>query len=844
MPGFTVNADTRALYKYNEASVTGTGYATAVDACALGGTARNLAESGMAGGGLSRNYTHIINGPNLQGRARWFPGSGLNAHLERVGDATISAALLGSWSWEAWVCPNQQSQNVWSYCGAVSATAAENYLGQVYFDTTGFINMFWETGGGSAVSSASAAGAISWGVWQHVAITMDWSGATVTVRFYVNNTLVSTVTGKTKATGGANADFYVGKDPGGNANYWGAIKDIRLSNKVRDATEIAASVATSATDYQHAIDGNTLWLLRLNEEPDAIEETDYGYHLRKVSGTITVVDPLVTDSGHARAMDASTEYDGHWGYEPFRLMLEGDWTYQCWVQFDSGYAGVQRGQWVYGDPGVESLATNFVSLDLNGTRVLQLYQEYAGGTDVISAMTTPIFPTLADGLNKHLLTVTKRNTGGTACELKFYRDTTLVETLTPAQIFAGGTSSWLRVSSGASGGANAMLGRVDDQRWMVGVVTLSDIEDLFEETSSGGVPEIALVSPAEGAIDTTDSIVIDVTDVDDDIFSVIIYVQNVNLGTVELVVHGTIGAATIFAPFSSSVRTPITDGYRYTITRTGGWIDTDITVHVLATDTLGNSDEDEFDFAPDYVVIPPVITLDSPAEGPIATTDDLVVHVTDADDGLFFVVMWIELVTSGIIELVLHGTIVSPTFFDPYGTSGRTVIADGYEYTIHRDAGWVDSAIRLHVFAQDLSGHTTTEVFEFEPDFDGVYACGLEGVRPVVTIESPLPVDTPASPISATDPLVFTITDADAEPGVGGGLQRVVPMLVFPEALRSLGAQMIHDGDAFAPMFTGSTREAITGGYRYTVVWWNEGRWPSRPRLLPFAYDLRGNEAL
>lgn len=731
MPGFSVTAATRALYKYNESSVPGTGYATAVDAAAFGGTARNLTETNAAVSGLSRNYTHIVNGDGRSdcGYARWFPGSGLNACLARTGDATFTSNLLASWSWEAFVCPNQQSQNVWSYIGASSTNSAENCLGQVYFDTTGYINMYWETGSGTTVSSASAAGAITFGVWQHVAVTMDWSGATVTVKFYVNGSLITTVTGKTKATGGGNSDIYIGKDSHGNANYWGAMKSVRVSKKLRDASEVAASAALLSTTCEHTTDGDTLAHWKLAEAPDAHEQTEYGYHLRKVGGSITVVDPLVSDSGHARHMDASTEYDAHWGYEPFRAMLAGDWTYQAWVQFDSGYASAQRGQWVYGDPGSDTSVVNFTSLDLNSNRKLQLFMEHGAGLDSINEMSVVLFAAVADGYNKHLITVSKRNTTGTNHELKFYLDDTLVDTIVATQGYDGGEQSYLRISSGASGGSAAMLGRVDDQIWNAEVITQDELDDIFVETSSGGSPVIELVSPAEGAIALDDDIVIDFTDVDDDLVGILIFVQLVNADIHEMVYHGhpTVTPAFYGAYLAASTIEDIADGKRVTITRDGGWVDSDIVVKAWAVDALGNSDAEEFAF-------------------------------------------------------------------------------------------------------------TTA--------FDGVYACAVGGERPVVTIISPLPVDDPEEPISATDPLVFTVTDPDAEPGLGGGLKRVVPILVFPDALRSKGAQLIHDGDDFYPMFTGSTREAIEGGYQYTVVWWNEGRWPSRPRLLPFAYDLTGLEAL
>jgi hypothetical protein len=111
--------------------------------------------------------------------------------------------------------------------------------------------------------------------------------------------------------------------------------------------------------------------------------------------------------------------------------------------------------------------------------------------------------------------------------------------------------------------------------------------------------------------------------------------------------------------------------------------------------------------------------------------------------------------------------------------------------------------------------------------------------RPVVTVESPLPYNDPDYPIDPTEWLVFTVTDEDAEPGLGGGLERALPIILFPDGTDAL----VHDGDTFRPRFAGSTREAISGGYRYTVRP-SSGRWTQAPTLLPYAYDGTGLEAL
>jgi hypothetical protein len=331
--------------------------------------------------------------------------------------------------------------------------------------------MYWESGAGVDRGTPQTTGtALVAGTWYHVAITVDNSGATSTVKFYVNGAIQQTTAGVVKATGGTTTtDFTIGGNGvAPTTHYHGALKDMRFSSAVRTAAEVAASAAL--TTYQHATDASTFAHYRFNEAPDAIEESEYGYHARKVAGTISVVDGINNDGGDARYFSTSTEYDCHWGYEPFRSAMTGDWTFQCWLKMDSGYHSRSPGPgiWVYGDPGVDSSATNFIALDLYGptTPVLRVFQEYGAGSDSSSPMTVGIFPNVAAGLEPQLVTVTQKDIGGGTYQIKFYLGPTLLQTLTTANNYENGTTSWLRLSSGGSSGTNALGGTMDDARWL------------------------------------------------------------------------------------------------------------------------------------------------------------------------------------------------------------------------------------------------------------------------------------------------------------------------------------------------------------------------------------------
>lgn len=484
--GFSVDATTVILYKFNELEVAGTGYATAVDEVG----SRDLTEIGAATSGLSTNYTHIINGPAGTRYARYFPAAIVNGARLGIATADSGAVTLfqGSWSVECWILPQGVGLtcSLFTFAGpATSETAANNYQAEVQVTSTGGVTVFWEHGNGTDDIMSFAAGTVSVGAagtvqWQHFQLTVDRSVSPSVIKCYVNGILKGSTTEPDVPTGGTTATLTIG---GSNFNtgvstWKGGMKSLRLSNTVRTAAEAAANAAS--TTYEHEVDASTFALWQFNEEPDAIEESTYGYHVRKVLGSLTVVDPLIQDGGQARNFaSAASEYDGHYDYEPFRAMLAGDFTFEGWCKMDSDYAAADRGWWVYGDPGTDVTATNFFSLNLFGpTGGLYYFMEHGIGVDQNAPMTLPMFTSSTDAQTRHYIAITKRNTGGTAQEIKFYKDAVLIETINVAQGYDGGTSSYLRLSSGSSVSATPFAGSMDDTRWSTGVRTISELNDI------------------------------------------------------------------------------------------------------------------------------------------------------------------------------------------------------------------------------------------------------------------------------------------------------------------------------------------------------------------------------
>jgi hypothetical protein len=106
--------------------------------------------------------------------------------------------------------------------------------------------------------------------------------------------------------------------------------------------------------------------------------------------------------------------------------------------------------------------------------------------------------------------------------------------------------------------------------------------------------------------------------------------------------------------------------------------------------------------------------------------------------------------------------------------------------------------------------------------------CGGGEITPPV-VNNPVPAV--GTRVASSGSVQFDTTDDT-------GLRRVVVMASF----RDGGAdEVVHDGNSFRSPYDGSTRSAITGGFRYTVV--RRGGWRGRSvKLRTVAIDTSGNE--
>lgn len=229
-------------------------------------------------------------------------------------------------------------------------------------------------------------------------------------------------------------------------------------------------------------------------------------------------------------------------------------------------------------------------------------------------------------------------------------------------------------------------------------------------------------------------------------------------------------------------------------------------------------------------------------EGEIGAGDPVVVDVTDDSGDLARIVITVSFASGGSPELVYEGLAPFPVdSFPEYYAAGSSVVvvAGGRRFTLNRASGspgWPDD-FEVKTRAWDALGNYTEHVCAYTvsgPVFD---ACINPGDPPLVTILYPLPFNDPGFPIARTAHIGARITDPQGR----ANLRRCVPVLIFPDR-PDLGKFMIHDGDNFDGLFAGSSRQETADGWDYDIIW-HAGSWPSRPKLLPFAYDLDGNEA-
>lgn len=322
---------------------------------------------------------------------------------------------------------------------------------------------------------------------------------------------------------------------------------------------------------------------------------------------------------------------------------------------------------------------------------------------------------------------------------------------------------------------------------------------------------ITLVAPSNGTeIARDDTVTLDV-EAAVDLAAVFIYLVQES-GALELVYDNA-----DFAPdFTDSTKTPIAEGLRFALTRSGrGWRGTNLTLEVSAVDLEGGTLTDEFAF-PLEEEPPPAVTLVSPTNGStIARTAAITVDVSALVDVATITIY--NIFADASWELVYDGA--TETFSPEFNTSSKAVQGDGLRFTLRRDNQWQGTGVLLNITATLLTGDTTS----LAPEFDLVY----QQPAPTVTLVGISDGD----PIDRDIAITVDITDPQ-------GLAFVTLYTVPPSGVWEL----IYDGEAFAPDYSDSEISTIANGFRL-VLRRNNG-WKGHELVLKArGADLTGETA-
>lgn len=379
----------------------------------------------------------------------------------------------------------------------------------------------------------------------------------------------------------------------------------------------------------------------------------------------------------------------------------------------------------------------------------------------------------------------------------------------------GGTARPVIVFNNGYGQALFHNAPGDEDAWL-------DVAEMLNDSSGGGGgpsdttdPTISAFTPTGGSsIARADTIAVDVAD-ETALEHVGISAELAD-GTVLQVYDG----SAFVGPFAAS-STLVSD--TYTIEHDApGWPSSTVDLHVVAVDTSGNSATATGSFTITDAPAAPTVGPFSPSDGGNTTrTGTVTIDVTD-DEGRTA----IKLVT--IAVTLADGTTITAyngAAFPGALTAGssRSDITNGYRYTlVHASPGWASSALTYRITAVDTQGrittHTSYNLVITDPP------APADATAPTVALVSP----SAPGEITRATPIIVDVTDTSA-------LVVVFVWVTYP----GRAPDIVHDGDAFAELFSSSTRASISGGYRYTLR--RNGGWPAAPTVRIRPIDAAGN---
>ncbi len=399
-----------------------------------------------------------------------FATAPVQEHVNLANNATILTALKTQHTVEFFVrWQAGQASTVFTMGGANAINLRVDVL-----ETTGYLNLFWEISGVDQQMTQTAGVGVVANVWSHVAIVKS----TASVLFYVGGVLQQTVT-RTASPGGigepngATSELHLGCNRGTNLGFHGALKDLKITTRVKTGVEIAADAALLNTTFELPLTGDTLVLYRMNDTEEIVRDSGTVgltlYHDARTAVEPRAVPGLIKDGGKGLLfwndanIQSHTFGDTSWGTPTvaFRTMLLSAFTFECWIEMATPSLSAQHGLWCWNTPGNVPANLNFMTVDVTSDGRIMWWEEY--GIDSDSTVTsTAIIPA-----GTHHLGLRRNATVAGFHTVDMFVDGVLVDTLTGLVAFDNGdiTSAQFFLGYGSLKTVAPFYGALDDVRF-------------------------------------------------------------------------------------------------------------------------------------------------------------------------------------------------------------------------------------------------------------------------------------------------------------------------------------------------------------------------------------------
>ena len=528
--------------------------------------------------------------------ARWFDD--INDRLldpNDIGATRANEIWANDGTIEAWIFKDQIGGGTqWIFSSdAISGGSNNNVLATLEIRTGGEIALFWQSG--SKVSrSVISTGTIGAGVWTHVAAVWTLNGGNRDVEFFINGVTAGTGSAL-NGSGGQNTRMVIGATRGSTLWYGGKIAAIHVQLEALSAATLVTHAASARSVF--AATANTWALFNFPEAPSVFDVGPHGLHLNPASlsnsshsyGAL----PVRAGSASVRATGSSSGwYHPHNAAFVSTFQGSAEWTMELWISPQRVVTTSDRGLFAYFASG-ESDATNvlaFFVIARSSGDVGEVATENGPGVNSTATGTVDLI-TAANEYAAIYYAIAKEDNGDGTHDMLVYVNGALADTIGPLDDSTGGdatTALWSIMSANGAFSSTDMGGLLNYAHLSNIARSASYISDAYDAGILVGAPAdttppvVANVLPAAGGpLLPTDAVSFDVTD-ETGLAAIIVAGYYPSDRTYDVIHDGT-----AFGFGYSGTRTPITDGYHYTITRDAGWLEFP-QVRITAIDTGGN----------------------------------------------------------------------------------------------------------------------------------------------------------------------------------------------------------------------------------------------------------------